>query len=139
LLDRPVGCVEDIADLTIAHILDWPKSEIAACLFGANEPPGRLITKDHEFVIIDSELMFATKPCHFDSTRWWGDEDSPTASAVALAKEVCADLLALGEPSLKTALSVPSSIVIQERWPIAPILYKSHAFAQDFISSSGRA
>ncbi|TXT37471.1 MAG: hypothetical protein FD135_3588 [Comamonadaceae bacterium] len=136
LIGRPVGVAEDLADLPIAHILDWPKSELAACLFGGNEPPGRLFTKEHEFVIIDSELMFATGPCSFDSTRWWGDRDTPTPSGVKLAKEVCADLLALGQSSLEAALALPADINVQERWPITPLLYESYAHAQAFIGGT---
>ncbi len=136
LVGKRVGEVEDIADLAIAHILDWPKSEMAACLFGGNEPPGRLFTKQHEFVIIDSELMFATGPCAFDSTIWWGDNDMPRPSGVELAKEVCSDLLALGQESLKKALALPATVTVQERWSIQPLLYRSFAYAQAFVSST---
>lgn len=134
LVGRPLGVVEDLAGLTIAHILDLPKSELAACLFGGHEPPGRLFTKEHEFVIIDSELMFATEPCYFDSTSWWGDSDAPMPSGVKLAREVCADLLALGESSLKVALALPAGIAVQEQWSIKPLLYESYAHARAFIA-----
>jgi hypothetical protein len=136
LVGKPVGVAEDLTGLAIAHILDWPKSELAACLFGGNEPPGRLFTKEHEFVIIDSELMFATGPCSFDSTSWWGDKHPPMPSGIKLAKEVCADLLALGQSSFQAALAIPAGITVQERWPIKPILYKSYAHAQAFIAGA---
>lgn len=38
LVGRSVGCIEDLADIDAAHILDWPKSELAACLFGGRLP-----------------------------------------------------------------------------------------------------
>ena len=136
LVGKPVESVEDIVDLPIAHIIDWPKSELAACLFGGNEPPGRLFTKEHEFVIIDSELMFSTGPCAFDSTIWWGEKERPRPSGVELAKEVCTDLLALGQQSLQRALSLPTGITVQERWPIAPLIYKSFAYAQAFVGGA---
>lgn len=135
LVRRSIRTVEDIAEVSVAHILDWPKSELAACLFGGNEPPGQLVTKQHEFVIIDSELMFATGPCGFDSARWWGDGDTPIPSGVALAKEVCSDFLDLGLPYLRRALSLPENVRVSETWPIAPLLYRSFAYAHAFISS----
>lgn len=134
LLGKPIQAIEDVVDLSVEHIIDWPKSELAACLFGGNEPPGRLFTKKHEFVIIDSELMFSTGPCSFASTIWWGSQDTPTPSGLALAKEVCADLLALGSGSLAAALKIPKNITVQEIWPIAPFLHRSFAYAEDFVS-----
>lgn len=136
LVGRPIARVEDIVELPVAHILDWPKSEMAALLFGGNEPPGRLFTKEHEFVIIDSELMFSTGPCSFDSAIWWGDKDAPAQSGVDLAKEVCTDLVSLGEQALHSALLLPPGIAVQERWPIGPLLHRSFAFAQAFVNST---
>lgn len=133
LVGIPVESVEDIAGLPIAYILDWPKSEMAACLFGGNEPPGRLFTKQHEFVIIDSELMFSTDPCAFESVVWWGDKDDPTPSGLKIAREVCAGLLALGQHSLQQALALPAGVTVNERWPIAPLLYKSFEYAENFV------
>ena len=72
LVGQHVGRVEDIAELKVANILDWPKGDFAACLFGGSEPPGYLFTAAHEFVIIDSELMFYTRPSSLSGTVWWG-------------------------------------------------------------------
>lgn len=132
LVGKPIGAVEDLEPLVIKHIMDWPKSELAACLFGGNEPPGRLFTKSHEFVIIDSELMFATGPCSFSSTRWWGNEHTPSPSGLRIAQEVCHDLLEISASKVKDALSVPVSIKIVERWPISPYLFASFSYAKSF-------
>jgi hypothetical protein len=136
LVGKGVRTIEDIAHLSIAHILDWPKSDFAACLFGGNEPPGRLFTKKHEFVIIDSELMFSTGPCSFESTLWWGVEQTPRPSGMKLAKEVCSDLVGLGHQSLASALSLPAGVTVEERWAISPLLHKSFAHAQAFIGGA---
>lgn len=135
LVGKSLASVEDIVDLPVAHIFDWPKSHMAACLFGGNEPPGKLFTMEHEFVIIDSERMFATDPCAFDSTIWWGDKDTPRSSGVELAKEVCIEFLALGKQSLNESLSLPKGVSVQEMWSIKPLLDKSFAFAKDFVRS----
>lgn len=136
LLGKPIGAVEDIVDLPVAHIIDWPKSEMAACLFGGHEPPGQLFTKTHEFVIIDSELMFSTGPCSFESTTWWGEKDAPTPSGLALAKEVCAGFIALGRESLTDAVTLPKGVAVKERWPVAPLIYRSFAYAEAFLSGA---
>ena len=118
---------------------DWPKSELAACLFGGNEPPGRFFTTSHEFVIIDSELMFATSPCSFESTDWWGSETLPSPDGYRLALNVCNDLLSLGHSGLKRALALPAGTLIEEQWPIAPLLFQSFDFAASFCSREPEA
>lgn len=135
LLGRRVQYVEDLCDISVAHILDWPKSELAACLFGGNEPPGRLFTAAHEFVIIDSELMFSTTPESFECTTWWGDKDNPRPSGVAIAKEVCAEFSRLPDSAISDALALPSGVSVSEHWPISPILQQSRAFAEFFSHS----
>lgn len=133
LVNKQIRIVEDLLDSNISHLLDWPKSEIAAYLFGGNEPPGRLFTKAHEFVIIDSELMFATDPCPFDSSSWLTDSEGRSSRAgKALTLEVCHDLAALSPIVVEEALHVPQNINIQKRWPIAPKLKASHRFAIEF-------
>ncbi len=136
LIDRHAHSINELHDVEVTHILDWPKSEFAACLFGANEPPGKLITVNHEFVIIDSEQMFSTEPCPLDGTVWWNLPDgSPSPAGRALALEVCRELNGLTSSDIEDALSIPASITVQQRWPIAPILHRSHEFAAQLITS----
>ena len=71
--------LEYISKSQIKYMMDWPKSVIASYVFGGSEPPDRFFTSDHEFVIIDSEQMFATGPVCFDSDRWLvNDDESPS-------------------------------------------------------------
>jgi hypothetical protein len=133
LCDKEILTVNDLAGSQIAHLLDWPKSEYAVYLFGGNEPPGRLFTTAHEFVIIDSEQMFSTGPCAFDTAHWWNDPDGePSQSGRALAAEVCADLASLSERDIEDALLIPQGIKVRKRWPIAPKLRASREFAAFF-------
>lgn len=133
LVDKKINRVEDLEGFSITHLLDWPKSELAACLFGGHELPGHLFTSSHEFVIIDSELMFASRPSpFFNCTMWWGNELASHPSGLKVALEVCDDLLALGHVGLHQALILPSGIAIEECWPIAPILFDSFAYAEAF-------
>jgi hypothetical protein len=134
LVGKPISRVEDIADLSVANILDWSKGDFAACLFGGNEPPGRLFTAAHEFVIIDSELMFSTRPSSLSDTLWWGEDNTPAASGVAMARQVCADFVGLGRPYLDEALRIPSGVKVDELWPIGPLLEQSFTYAQCFLA-----
>ncbi|MFA5180273.1 MAG: hypothetical protein WC405_03070 [Syntrophales bacterium] len=138
LIGKSIGRVEDLEDVPVAHILDWPKSEYAACLFGGNEPPGRLFTKLHEFVIIDSELMFSSVPCSFESTIWLtgDDQERPSVRGQELAIEVCKDLVSLGSETIRQSLSIPTGVTVSERWPIGPILFESHAYAERYARRS---
>ncbi|MEQ8261630.1 MAG: hypothetical protein RH947_15135 [Alcanivorax sp.] len=131
--DKEIRTVDDLAGSQIEHLLDWPKSEFAAFLFGGNEPPGRLFTTAHEFVIIDSEQMFSTGPCDLETAFWWNAPNGePSQSGRMLAAQVCADLLSLSERDIKAALFIPKGIEVRENWPIASIIKASREFAASF-------
>ena len=139
LLDRSLETVEDFKGSYISHLIDWPKRDFAACLFGANEPCDRFITASHEFVIIDSELMFSTGPTELSGTRWWNLPDGrPSHSGRSLALEVCREVASLSLRDLHDALFIAPQITIQQRWPIAPRLFASHAFAVECTVHPGK-
>jgi hypothetical protein len=130
LIGREVLTIEDLYPSDVQHLLDWPKSEFAAYIFGGNEPPGRLITTDHEFVVIDSEQMFSTGPSSFNTASWLMQPDgSPSQSGKALAIEVCEEVSKLPNTFIAQALTVPSEVQVELRWPIAPKLHKSIEYA----------
>ncbi|MGF6664988.1 hypothetical protein QF000_006656 [Paraburkholderia atlantica] len=134
LCGRSIDSVDDLPVSKFQHLLDWPKSDFAACLFGANDSPGLLITSAHELVIIDSEQMFLTGPVRLDGAAWWNMRDgSPSPSGRKLAREVCQDLCGLSAADIKDALSIPKGISIDKNWPIAPKLKASRLFAADFL------
>ncbi|MDH4869803.1 hypothetical protein [Pseudomonas sp. BN515] len=115
-LDRPFTSIDDFDGCGIKNLLDWPKADFAACLFGANEPSDRLITVDHELVIIDSEQMFASSPCALSGCAWWSTSDGESSpSGRALALEVCRDIHGLTADDLEQALSVPRGIKVPTR------------------------
>jgi hypothetical protein len=135
LLGRSLVTVDDFKGSNIAHLLDWPKSNFAACLFGANEPPDGFITREHEFVIIDSEQMFSTGPCELSGTAWWNLPDgSPSPVGRALALEVCRDVASLSSDELNDALAIPTQVTVRQRWPIAPLVQASHALAVAYVA-----
>lgn len=130
LVGRKVQSPDDLHLAGVGGLLDWPKSEIAAYIFGGNEPPGRLFTVAHEFVIIDSEQMFSTAPCVFDDSPWLRNSDgSPSLAGKALAITVCREIGNLSSDDLADALAIPQTISIDLRWPIAPKVHASVKFA----------
>lgn len=133
-LNKDIQTVEDLMGSNIAHLLDWPKSMFAAYVFGGLEPPGRLFTTAHEFVIIDSENMFHNGPSMFDTApHWWNEPDGrPSRAGRALALEVCRNLSALLDSQIQTALQVPAGIKFRRTWPIAPKLAASRKFASRY-------
>ncbi len=137
LFGRSVETVDDLFGLEIDHLLDWPKSDFAACLFGANEPPGYLFTTAHEFVIIDSEQIFATKPVPLSGAYWWNRPDgSPSHTGRAVALNVCREFSSLSAADLAEALSIPETVSVRQQWSISERLKASHAFAAEFVASN---
>ncbi|WP_147411084.1 hypothetical protein [Pseudomonas cavernicola] len=116
---------------------DWPKSEFAAYIFGGNELPDRFFTASHEFVIIDSEQMFSSGPCQFETASWLKQRDgSPSKSGQALAIEVCREVAKLSPKVVAQALSVPDAIQVELRWPIEPKLRASIKFARAYAQEN---
>lgn len=132
---KKIDALEDLLGSTIAHLMDWPKSEFAAYLFGGTEIPGGLFTAEHEFVIIDSELMFASQPCEFETCRWWNEPSGqPSRSGRALAFDVCNDLLSLSEREIREALTIPVGIDIPDSEIIGSRLRASRNYAAEKLS-----
>ncbi|MBU6435567.1 MAG: hypothetical protein KJS98_19835, partial [Nitrospirae bacterium] len=133
LVGRKVQMLEDLQLQGVHHLVDWPKSEFAAYIFGGNEPPGRFFTAAHEFVIIDAEQMFSTGPCSFDTAFWLKRPDGTSSkSGTALATEVCREVGGLSDSVISQALSIPVGIEIELHWSIASKLQESVKFSSAY-------
>jgi hypothetical protein len=133
LADLEVRSIEDLEGIDITHLIDWPKSEFAAYIFGANEPSSRLFTSQHELVIIDNEQMFCTGPCSFESAHWLrGLTGAAYLKGLTIAAEACTDVASITTAKLTQALAVPRGIKIDRRWPIAPKIKQSIKFASAY-------
>ncbi len=132
---RSIDDVDELKGCKVSRILDWPRSEIAAALFGGNEPPDRLLTTSHEFVIIDSEQMFSSGPTDVTETRWWNRRDGAASRAGReLTIEVCRRVSQLSNDDLADALAKPQGVEINELWPIGPRLKEIRRFADSFAA-----
>ena len=137
LHDAEIRRVAEIAKYDIAHLLDWPKTELAAYIFGASDHPDRLITVCHEFVAIDGEQMFAHSPSDPRRSSWCVDQfGEKLQDGLSLLEDVCADLVALTDSQLEDSLRVPPGIHLIEKWPIAPLVERSFVFARNVGSSA---
>jgi hypothetical protein len=109
--------------------MDWPKSHFAAYLFGGLEPPGHLFSKTHEFVIIDSELMFHSDPCILSEDSWWKDGRQ-------LAIEACLELSKLTEHDLEQIFDIPETVLVDGYQEIDRRFRKSQALAINFLAEN---
>ena len=131
---REVESINAVKIAGISHLIDWPKSELAAYIFGGNEPPGRLFTIAHEFVVIDSEQMFSTGPCPFEGSPWIKNSDGTVfPGGKELAAEVCAEIASLPGSFLSEALTKPPRLNVKLSWPIKPKLLESTRFAATYV------
>lgn len=133
LVGREVHKLDDLSYPRIAGLIDWPRSEIAAYVFGGNEPPGRLFTLSHELVIIDSEQMFSTGPRDFSNSLWLRlPSDEPSTSGLHLARDMCKEIGSLHARTIEIALTIPSGLPVDLGWQVAPKLNASVQFAANY-------
>jgi len=133
-LNRGNKAVDDIRRYKIQNLIDWPKSEFSAYIFGGLEPPGRFFTSAHEFVIIDSERMFLSGPSSFYGIDWLKNTDgSPSKSGLALSINVCRDIASLSRELIASALYFPPTLQIDVRWPVEPLLRESIRFSSRYL------
>jgi hypothetical protein len=95
--------------IPITNILDLPRSEIAAFLFGSNDGPEPLYTQDHRMIMIDSEQFFSGSPSDPRNSEWWMDKDE----GPKLVVEVCLAIGSLSDEQLEECLRIPNGVVIQ--------------------------
>jgi len=133
-LDGEIQSLDDLCSLGIAHIQDLAKSDIAACLFSANERSGRFFSADDEFFIIDSEQMFSNIPSSLSGTQWEHDgERQLSAKYIDLVQEVCSDVTALPARVIAYSLAIPVGVEVSQVWPVQPLLDASVQYAREAL------
>lgn len=141
LVGLNISSVEDLEGVDVAHLMDWPKSEFAAYIFGANEPSGRLFTSQHEFVIIDNEQMFSTGPSSFDTAHWVrpGLTGAQLAKGFEVAARTCSDVARITPAKLSQALAIPRGVAIERKWSISTRIKQSLKFATAYARAHADA
>ncbi len=96
---------QDIAkarDSGLGYFDDLVRGDILGHLCGQLEPHGHFITRDHEYVVIDNECMFAQQPC-LNQYEWL---DVEGIRPVVIG--VCRSLVGVHADELRSLATVPN-------------------------------
>ena len=129
-----IGCFffEFLKEINVGHMTDWVKLEILACLCGANEPSGYIITKTHQLYVIDNEQMFSTEPSDpITCSNWFGHQTYDSAMEITL--ELCNQLSHIREKDIQEYSTLPEGYKVDEIWDIKQLIRKSVSYAKQFI------
>jgi len=119
----------------ISNIIDWVKVDVMACLCGANEPSGRLFSRDHKMYVIDNELMFSTKPSNpIVGTDWFEEEYDATMN---LTLDLCERLSKINKRDIQLFTAIPDGYVVNELWSITKLIEFTVQYAKDFFKQYG--
>jgi len=116
---------------SISNMIDWVKLEVMACLCGANEPSGRLFSKDHTMFVIDNEQMFSTRPSNpIGCTSWFEEEYDAT---MKLTLDLCEKLSKMTKQDINIFTTIPDGYIVNEQWSIAELMTLTVQYAKDFL------
>jgi hypothetical protein len=134
LNSRTTHPLDVIKSAPIASFIDWPRSDVAAALFGAGEVCGRLLTAAMSNVIIDSEQMFASMPDSTLSTCWLqADATTGERKGLDLTLEVCESVAKLSASEFSAFVKAPPHVTIQLQQPIMPVLIEAKRVARSLL------
>ena len=124
--------IQFLKDINVGHMIDWVKLEILACLCGANEPSGYIITKTHQLYVIDNEQMFSTEPSDpITCSNWFGHQTYDSAMEITL--ELCNQLSHIREKDIQEYSTLPEGYEVDDIWDIKQLIRKSVSYAEQFI------
>lgn len=121
--------IDKLKKTGIHNVLDWPKSDLAACIFGAGEPSDYFFTSSHDFVIIDSEQMFSSSPGDINQTSW--EQKSVDPGLEYLKLETLKDINALTTSTIELSLEIPPEINFEKKWSIRSKIESSRNFVKN--------
>lgn len=111
----------------IAHFEDLVRGDALGYLCGQFEPHGHFFTRDHEYVVIDNECMFAGTPglngCH------WHECDA----ARQLIIEVCRGLVHTTDQELHELAAIPEGYTISNGRDLCDDLRGAKAAAVEYL------
>ena len=131
ILREPISTIKSLKGIPIKNILDWPKSDIAACIFGAGEQSGVFFTDSHNFVIIDSEQMFSCGPGNLNQTAW--DKGCIDPELQKLKVETCKEIQNLSNKTIQKSLNVPEKVNFEMPWSISDRIKSSRVMVNNYL------
>jgi len=117
------------SDSGIAHFEDLVRGDVLGHLCGQAEPHDHLFTQQHEYVVIDNELMFAGNPC-IEQCRWLSNKD-----AHPLIAQVCLGLVGIRDDKLGEMAAVPGGYIVSTALNLYDQLLWAKAAALKYIKN----
>jgi hypothetical protein len=115
----------------ILNIIDWVKSDVLACLCGANEPSGRLLSKDHIMYVIDNEHMLSQTPVSpIRCTKWF---DKEYDASMELTLGLCKRISKIKKRDIQIFTAVPDGYVVDELWSISELMESTVMYSKKFL------
>jgi len=118
----------------IRNAIDIARGEMLGMLCEMFEPPGRLFTRDHVFVQIDNELMFACEACAnlWDSV-WVREHGKIKPYGLTEAIRLCECILSLRDEIFREAIELPDGYRPKMFWDLRTEIDAIRPKAQAFL------
>ncbi len=131
---------EDVLNTSrIASAIDIARGEMLGMLCEMFEPPGRLFTRDHVFVQIDSELMFAREAgANLWDSVWVKEDGKIKPSGLTEAIRLCERVLSLSDEIFREALELPYGYRPKMIWNLRKEIDAIRPRAQTFLHTACR-
>ena len=119
----------------VTNLLDWARGEMLGMLCEMHEPPGRLVTANHEFVQIDNELMFAQAPGADLRDSPWVTDDAMRIRPGGLdeAIRLCEQVMSLSDDVFNDAIRMPEDYTPPMPWSLRKRVELIRPSAQYFL------
>lgn len=111
----------------IASLEDLVRGDILGHLCGQFEPHGNFVTRNHEYVVIDNECMFAGSPC-LNQCHWLD-----CGGSRPLIGEVCRGFADLCNEELRAISALPDGFRVANGRDLYSDLLSAKAAAIEYI------
>lgn len=126
-IDGSHASIEAAERAGLLHIKDIVRCDTLGYLCGQFEPNGRFVSRDHAYVAIDNELMFAGRPC-LQECPWHDDMNSRE-----LMLEVCSKLMSMDEGELLCLAATPPAYEVANRVRLDEALLSAKRAAIEYV------
>jgi hypothetical protein len=121
------AAIERGCALGIPCFKDLVRGDVLGHLCGQHEPHDSFFTRDHEYVVIDNECVFATKSC-LHECHW---QDFDTAHPVII--EVCRSLSTITDQEFREMATLPEAYVISNGFDLYDLLLAARAASEEYL------
>ncbi len=120
----------------IQHAASLIEGDFLAHFCGANERAEKILTPDHELVLIDNSQAFSTGPADVAESPWLATSDgTPSPVAWALLEQLAARFAALSDEKLAECTAIPSTYAVEQLWPIPPMIVAAREAARHLVAA----